>query len=714
MGNVLIDKEFRMVTQLTRVLTVGALLLPAAIALADKKIDDTVAKAVSQLEKNRDAKDEPLKSADKLMKDGASNPEALLGAARIYAAVGKLDEAKKAATAAAAITSATPEVRAQVLTQLANLDLRAGTGKDALAHAQEAANLSKAPEVIATLANAQARVSDPNALKTAEDLVKAAPTSAPAHAAHARALAASGKYDEAIAEYNKALELDPKDYISQVAKAMALVDAGRGAEAEVEAKKATTMDPNQGEGFAVLGAAMLLKDPNSASAAVNEAVNGSFLTPSSAYIQYTVGRIHEAAGNIGPAGTAYEAAKTIDPSLAKAQARLIQMKLWKGDVAGAATEAQQLAESQPNDGDAQLVYGRILLRNKKDFASAIVPLERATQRLPNDADAHAMLGEAYQLNRQSEDALDEFKRAFELKPNSPEIARSYGLLLGMNKQYAQGIAVLEKLTKTPGYKDPVGFMNLGYVYRTAEPPHAAESVTAYKKALELDPKNANAQLGLSWALFAAKNWAEAAAAFEKTAQLEPKLAGEANLAIAWSQYWSTVDAKSKDMAKAQEAYTKAKASLPASDPRPAKLLNSIERYVKAGQTEDVKTVKVERTVEEKPDLSTLVPKAAAGQPPAQRVAAIRTMGSLGGDAVQYLLPYLSDSNLRVRTAAAKSLGAVGAPAAKAVTYLQQEADKSRERVMLPPAGVTPKAEDILAERELQEACLEAVHKISGR
>jgi tetratricopeptide (TPR) repeat protein len=700
-----------MVTQLTRVLTAGLLLVPAVVR-ADKKIDDTVAKAIGQLEKNRDAKDEPLKNADKLAKDPGA--ESQLGAARIYVAVGKLDEAKKAAAKAVEVSaSGTPELRAQALSYLSAVELRAGAGKDALAHAQEAAKLSQLPEILANLANAQSRVSDPSALKTSEDLVKAAPTSAAAHSAHGTALAASGKYDEAIAELTKALELDPKDYNTQVAKARVLVDAGRGADAEIEAKKATTLDPNQGEGFAVLGAAMLLKDPSSASAAVNEAVNGSFLTPGSAYIQYTVGRIHEAAGNIGPAGTAYEAAKTIDPSLAKAQARLIQMKLWKGDVAGAATEAQQLAENQPNDGDAQLVYGRILLRNKKDFASAIVPLERAVQRLPNDADAHSLLGEAYTANRQSQDALDQFKRATELNPASPEIARSYGMLLGLNKQAAQGIAVLEKLVRTPGYKDPLGYVALGLLYKNVEPARPADSVAAYKKAIELDPKNISAQLGLAWALHSAKNWPEAIAAFEKTATLEPKLAGEANLGSAWSQYFATVEAKSKDMAKTQEAYAKAKATLPASDPRPARLLSSIERYLKAGQAED-KPVKVERqAAEEKPDLGAVV-RQAAGSAGSARAAAVRSLGGFGAEAVQYLVPYLSDSSLRVRTSAAKALGAVGAPAASAVRFLQDQGDKSRERVMLPPAGVKVTAEDMMAERELQDACQEAVRKINGK
>jgi hypothetical protein len=34
--------------------------------------------------------------------------------------------------------------------------------------------------------------------------------------------------------------------------------------------------------------------------------------------------------------------------------------------------------------------------------------------------------------------------------------------------------------------------------------------------------------------------------------------------------------------------------------------------------------------------------------------------------------------------------------------------------MLPPPGVKVTAEDVLAERELQEACQEAIRRISGR
>jgi len=153
-----------MVTQLTRVLTAGLLLVPA-IVRADKKVDETVAKAIGQLEKNRDAKDEPLRKRRKLAKDPGAEIPARRGPdlrRRRQAGRGQ----KAAAKAVEVSASGTPELRAQALSSLAAIELRAGAGKDALAHAQEAAKLSQLPEILANLANAQSRVSDPSALKT--------------------------------------------------------------------------------------------------------------------------------------------------------------------------------------------------------------------------------------------------------------------------------------------------------------------------------------------------------------------------------------------------------------------------------------------------------------------------------------------------------------------------------------------------------------------
>jgi HEAT repeat protein len=92
----------------------------------------------------------------------------------------------------------------------------------------------------------------------------------------------------------------------------------------------------------------------------------------------------------------------------------------------------------------------------------------------------------------------------------------------------------------------------------------------------------------------------------------------------------------------------------------------------------------------------------------------------GTEAVQYLLPVVNtDADVGVRTAVAKALGAIGAPAAKACPLLQTEINASAERVVLPvDTGKKVSAADDMArinrEKELQAACREARAKIGCR
>ena len=76
-------------------------------------------------------------------------------------------------------------------------------------------------------------------------------------------------------------------------------------------------------------------------------------------------------------------------------------------------------------------------------------------------------------------------------------------------------------------------------------------MAAYKKALELEPKNEQAALGMGWAYFYLKHWDEAIAAFNKAMELEPTTAPEAYNGIAWAYFFK------KDVAKAKEYWTRA-------------------------------------------------------------------------------------------------------------------------------------------------------------
>jgi tetratricopeptide (TPR) repeat protein len=140
----------------------------------------------------------------------------------------------------------------------------------------------------------------------------------------------------------------------------------------------------------------------------------------------------------------------------------------------------------------------------------------------------------------------------------------------------EGVAELKKVTAAPGYKGLAAWANLGWVYRNMEPPRTEESIAAYKKALEIDPKNAQVHLGLGWAYSYTREWDLSIASFNKATELDKSLEAEAYNGIAWAQFFK------RDMAQARAFAEKAKAK-----GRNVKQLESniakVENAMRAGQ-----------------------------------------------------------------------------------------------------------------------------------
>jgi tetratricopeptide (TPR) repeat protein len=200
-------------------------------------------------------------------------------------------------------------------------------------------------------------------------------------------------------------------------------------------------------------------------------------------------------------------------------------------------------------------------------------------------------------------------------------------------------------------------MNLGWVYRSAEPKKTAESIAAYKKALEFDPKNVSAWLGLAWAYTYAKDWENSNAAFKKALELDPGTAGEAYNGIAWGSFFK------KDMAGAKANAEKAKAAGRNVDA----LLQNITRYetALAKSKEDAERAMAE--VKEPKDEAVGIGTIAAGlrsKDPGARCNACRGLVQFRAQGVPYLAGVVQeDQSFVVRTCAAKALGDIG-PAAK--------------------------------------------------
>ena len=677
---------------------VGLLSTPA---LADKRLDDAVAKAEDQIAKGKP--EEALKTMLKAASQQPTSAEAQLALARIQQRVGSLEDAAATVAKAAQMATAGP-VKADALAALSTMDLLRGTGKDALAHAEQAVQAQATPGALAALARAQARAQGAAAaLQTADKAVAAGATSADAHEARGVALLALGKNDEAAAEFRKALELDPKMNVARVRLASALLAQGQAAQAVAEARKASEVDAKSAQAFAVLGLAILAENKANWSDAIAQAQNGRFLNEKDPWVQVAVGKVFEGGDNLDQAAMAYKKALETDPAYTPARAALLSAQVRKGDNEAALVEAQKLAAEMPQSGEIQLELGRLLLR-KGDAASlsaATPALEKAVAASPGSAEAHALLGYAYTNARRSADALAAYRKATELDAKNVDYRTTYGLLLGLNKQHEAGIAELKKVIATPGYKDADAYINLGWLYRNVEPKRADEAVAAYKKALELDPKNEQAALGVGWSYFYGRKWDEALASFNKAIELEPSLAADANNAIAWSYFFKG------DLPQAEAFQAKAKGA----GRNDTKLATNIENKKKGiaaaaegpDPSDEPPAPKVTR-----PDPGTLSAILLGGGDAGTRRKAARDLAGYGAAGVPALIRALSDR--AVREAAVASLGAIGGAAKQAVPYLQQIVNAPKnDSVIMERAEL----EQSMRDEEFRKMARSALQRIGG-
>jgi tetratricopeptide (TPR) repeat protein len=418
------------------------------------------------------------------------------------------------------------------------------------------------------------------------------------------------------------------------------------AEAVAEARKATEENPNDGEAHAALGLALLAS--GNWNEAISSAQEGKFKNERNVIVLAAVGKIFEdpKGGNLQQATAAYQAAAAVDPDFAPAKLPVVTNLERQSKFDEAIVEARKLGQAP----EVQCILGRLLLR-KQNYVEAVAPLKICADAMPNNAESQAMYGTALVQNKQADDAMEAYKKAVALAPTNVDYQTTYGLVLAMNDKYAEAIPVLEKVTASPGYKNTNGFTNLGYAYRNAEPPQADKAVTAYQKALELDPKNAQAALGLGWAASYAKKFDEAISAFGKAMQLEPKMKAEALNGTAWAHYFK------KDMAQAKAVAAQAKEAGRNVDG----LLKTIDNFEKMGEAaakqEEEKAFQANQKGKEEGGLGAAASQLQRGP---NKAAAARELAKYGKPAVEHLIyAVFNDKDFGVRSAAVQSLGSIG-------------------------------------------------------
>ena len=299
----------------------------------------------------------------------------------------------------------------------------------------------------------------PAARKELETALAQVDTDPSMHFEYGSLLRRMGEAEPALVALRRAVKLDSKDPRYRSRLGALLVERGQFEEAEQQLRQAVLMNDKYGEGQFFLARALAgRKNLSEAVEVMKRAVD---IEPDNAEYLYHLGMIYEAGqqvqdavdsfqrsidknGKNGNSADAYEhlgvnlmvenrfaeavasfkKAAELDPKRARLWAEVGDAEQQSGDLDGAIRDFQK-ALSQDKDLTATWTKLGIAYKDKDCNgcrAKALDALKRATRVDPADAIAHHQLGYMYKDDRNRRDAIIEFKRYLELRPDAGDLS----------------------------------------------------------------------------------------------------------------------------------------------------------------------------------------------------------------------------------------------------------------------------------------------------
>jgi tetratricopeptide (TPR) repeat protein len=233
-------------------------------------------------------------------------------------------------------------------------------------------------------------------------------------------LAENGKYDDAIAEWRKALEMNPSDASMHLNLGVALSRAGRALEALEEYRKGLAKNPNDPDLYSHIG--MALSESGRYVDAIAHFEKGLSLQSK----------------DVSPADRA-----TVYDHLGRARA-------GTGDMNGAIKDFAEANKLHPNFGP--YLYDNALALTQVDRLDEAQQLvEAAVKAMPELVEAHELLGGLYGKKRRLAEAGREYQTALKLRP---DLTRFHLALANIFAAQGNAQAALRHLREAAKAADP--------------------------------------------------------------------------------------------------------------------------------------------------------------------------------------------------------------------------------------------------------------------
>jgi arylsulfatase A-like enzyme/predicted Zn-dependent protease len=308
---------------------------------------------------------------------------------------------------------------------------------------------------------------------------------------HAVGLTASGHIDEGLAELAALIPEAPENYMVRYQIAAGLLASGRAGDARVALLEVVAEAPEFGNAYLMLGDCLAALGRLDDAVAAFEAAASRM--PNQAQPWLAQGRALEARGRFDPAAAAYRAAVIHEPSSTEGARALLSLLAGRGDLPRAVRELNELAGRFPKEAGLQTARAEAQFRSG-DAAAAAATLRLALALDPARTDA--LLLEAEMLldaNRPAE-AAAAYRAVLRAKPDTRAAAFGLGRALVLAAADAEAEGYVAQLTsRYPNEAAPRVLRGVLFERRG----DAASALAAYREALVIDPRDADARRGVS-------------------------------------------------------------------------------------------------------------------------------------------------------------------------------------------------------------------------
>jgi len=333
--------------------------------------------------------------------------------------------------------------------------------------------------------------------------------------AYARALAATGKPDEAIRMFQAALERGAASASVFDAIGSLYAQSGNWTQAQPQFEHALSIDGSYLPARIHLG--IVQRQQNELDAALASLLTAVTADPGNALALSEYGRTLEAAGKDEAATPYLEQATKLNPDLPGAQNELAMVLQRQGREQEAIPWFQQAIQRDPHSASTLTNLGLALTLIGK-AKEGLVHFQQAMAAAPPDATLYKDQGVAHVQLSAFDEAIADFQAALALDPNDPQLHYDLGMAYKLKDRVNDAIAELTRAGQMdPTLQDPP--YTLGILYMQTG--KLDEAVVELKKAVALRPDNGDAWAILGSTLKQDSRLDEARDALEKAIPLLP-------------------------------------------------------------------------------------------------------------------------------------------------------------------------------------------------